>query len=505
MALQRWAILAIGLVSALTNRPVRGDEPTPAPISVLAQVPAKPYYVGQAIELRVGALAAGERPEVVAPEIPSTEIALIGTDLSPVSATGIGNLTGERNLFVTKYRLIARRAGLLRIPPVRVRLGARSGASRPLEIDVQSLPLVGRPAAFLGGVGVFAVAAEVSPNTVRAGQELTYTIHVTGPAARGMTGSPSLTRFSELSLGLQVEPLAAVVVNSPPSCQFRYRIRPTRAGTASLPPVAVAAFDPQTAHYVTRVTSSIPIHVVDVPRFDTSTLDYPPPPAPEKRRVFTASGVRVAAWLCLGLVATVVAGLVAWHVRNRWRADSRRAGSAAGPGGSTRVRLPSERRARSPRFWPSTSSGQPVGPRGSSRPMKRVPVSPKRHRTPDSVHVVPGSSTTAIGLVTRTANMKPAARSWSRWHDACSEKLSRRESGEDQRRGLGREARKPERGRHDRRQRSRKAVEHCLSMLSRLEVKDPWCVRRTGRRCDQARQGTTSSLLPPANRVLAVL
>ena len=41
-----------------------------------------------------------------------------------------------------------------------------------------------------------------------------------------------------------------------------------------MPPVAVAAFDPQTAHYVTKVTSSIAIHVVDVPKFDPSTLDY---------------------------------------------------------------------------------------------------------------------------------------------------------------------------------------------------------------------------------------
>ena len=42
----------------------------PRPIPVVAQIPAKTYYVGQAIELRVGAEAAGERPQVDPPRDP---------------------------------------------------------------------------------------------------------------------------------------------------------------------------------------------------------------------------------------------------------------------------------------------------------------------------------------------------------------------------------------------------------------------------------------------------
>ncbi len=262
---------------ALVGLSAEADQAPSAPIPVVAQVPAKTYYVGQAIELRVGAEAAGERPQVDTPEIPNTEVALIGNELSPVSATGIGKLTSERNLFVTRFRLITHRSGPLRIPPVRARLGTRTGASRPLVVEVQALPLAGRPAEFLGGVGALAVEAEATPKTVRAGQDLIYTIQVTGPAARGMRSAPALTRLSHVPLGLQVEPLPPVVVNSPPSRRFRYRIRPTRPGAAALPPVAVAAFDPQTARYVTKVTPSIAIRVVDVPKFDPSTLDYVQP------------------------------------------------------------------------------------------------------------------------------------------------------------------------------------------------------------------------------------
>jgi hypothetical protein len=98
-------------------------------------------------------------------------------------------------------------------------------------------------------------------------------------------------------------------------------MRPTRPGAAALPPVAVAAFDPVTARYITRVTASVAIRVVDVPRFDPSTLDYVQPPVRDGRRPGLASGGQMAAGLALGIVATILATLAAWTVRKRWRID----------------------------------------------------------------------------------------------------------------------------------------------------------------------------------------
>ncbi len=308
---------------ALMRLSAQADEAA-APIPVVVQVPAKAYYVGQAIELRVGAEAAGERPQVETPEVPNTDVSLIGTDLSPVSATGIGELTSEHNLFITRFRLVAHRAGPLRIPPIRAQLGRRTGASRPFLVEVRSVPPAGRPAEFLGGVGAFAVEAEATPKTVRVGHDLIYTIQVTGPAARGMQNSPALTRFSQVPLGLRVEPLPAVVVNSPPSRRFRYRLRPTRPGSATLPPIAVAAFDPQTARYVTKVTSSVAIGVVNVPKFDPSTLNYVPPPAHDASGPGLPLVTRTAAGLILGIGAIVLATLAARAVRKRWQLDAGR-------------------------------------------------------------------------------------------------------------------------------------------------------------------------------------
>src|SRR5205823_405979 len=114
-----------------------------------------------------------------------------------------------------------------------------------------------------------------------------------------------LDRFSQVPLGLEVEPMPSVAVDSPPSRRFRYRIRPTRAGTASLPPVAIAAFDPRAARYVTKVTSSLPIRVVAVPKFDPATLAYRPPPVPA-----TPSRSLVPGWRALAVIILAISAIL---------------------------------------------------------------------------------------------------------------------------------------------------------------------------------------------------
>jgi hypothetical protein len=320
----RWQVallLELGFLVASVSAHALADASTPPPITVLAQVPAKTYYVGQAIELRIGAEAAEERPEVDPPQLPNTDVSLIGTELSPLAATGIGSRTSERNFFITRFRLIAHRAGPLAVPQVRVRLGARSGASRPLTIQVHNPPLEGRPAEFLGGVGAFAVEAEASPRAIRLGQPFTFNVVVTGPAARGMTGTPALGRFSRVPLGLQIEALPAILVNSPPSRRFPYRIRPTRPGAATLPPVAVAAFDPQTERYVTKVTSGVPIRVIDVPRLDAATVDYHAPPAPGSHGWSGRGSIRLGTMVGLALVTLLLGVLLSRAALRRWRID----------------------------------------------------------------------------------------------------------------------------------------------------------------------------------------
>lgn len=246
------------------------------PLSVRTEVAPGPFFVGQGFELRIGVVAGGQRPKINPPRIAGARTWLIGTEVRPISSGRIGSVAVRENLFVTRFRVVPARSGMLEIPAVRVQIKDRSGRSQPRSVSIQTVPILGRPAEFLGGVGRFEVHAEASPAVIRVGQELDFRITVTGPAACGMTDRPDLPRYGRLGLGLQIEPRPDETSNEPPVRSFVYHLRPTHAGEAVLPPVAIAAFDPAISRYVTKVTTGVSIRAVAVPPFDPTTVHISP-------------------------------------------------------------------------------------------------------------------------------------------------------------------------------------------------------------------------------------
>ncbi len=170
------------------------------------QVASGTHFVGQGFELQVGVVGATQRPQVDRPSINDADVWLIENDVKPISASGIGGMVAESNLFLVRFRVVPRRPGTLEIPSIRARLRDRSGRSRPVRVSIRPVPVEGRPAAFLGGVGRFALKAEAAPGVVRVGQELDFRITVTGRAAWGMIDRPELKRFDRLRIGLRIEP-----------------------------------------------------------------------------------------------------------------------------------------------------------------------------------------------------------------------------------------------------------------------------------------------------------
>ncbi|HEX8203775.1 MAG TPA: hypothetical protein VF590_25080 [Isosphaeraceae bacterium] len=302
-------ILCLCALPGSPERPAPGSEAEP--LRVRAAAPPGTYYVGQAIEVQVAVVAAGERPRLVAPRIEAAEVTPVGTALRPLAVSAIGDVVAEVNAYLYGYRIVPRRAGMLDVPPFVARLGGRSGASPRFRIEIHRLPTA-RPRGFLGGVGAFEVEADARPRVLRVGQELEYRLRLTGPGARGSTHPPE-PGFDRVPLGLRVELLPGEAVADPPARTFRYRLRPTRAGEATLPPVAVAAFDPASGHFQTKLAGAVPIRVVDVPRLDPAALDYGSPAAPSAARKVPPGRVAAA-----GIAAVVTVGL-GWAVVLRWR------------------------------------------------------------------------------------------------------------------------------------------------------------------------------------------
>lgn len=272
--------VTLALAATFLSSPTRAQD---APLRVEARVAKETYYVGQAIDVRVGVVAEGERPQLTMPKVDGAEVEFIDTAFRPLSASGIGDVVSEANAFLTRYRVVPGRAGPLTIPPFVARLGGRKGASAPIRLTIHPVPPEGRPASYLRGVGRLEARAEVVPATVRVGERFEYRLHLTGPGARGSTQWPILPEFDRIA-GLKIEPLGNEAVAEPPSRTFRYRARATVPGTLTLPSVAVATFDPAPAmrRYVETRAPSIAVRVVDVPRFDPSTLPDVPGETPPR-------------------------------------------------------------------------------------------------------------------------------------------------------------------------------------------------------------------------------
>jgi hypothetical protein len=85
--------------------------------------------------------------------------------------------------------------------------------------------------------------------------------------------------------------------------------------------VGVAAFDPTTARYITHVTSSIPIQVVDAPRFDPATLDYVAPATGVSPTLFRANRVRTVSGVTLAIAGLALSVVIASAWARRWKPD----------------------------------------------------------------------------------------------------------------------------------------------------------------------------------------
>jgi hypothetical protein len=269
-------------------------------LRVEARVTRDTYYVGQAIEVRVGVVAGGERPKVTPPKVDGAEVAPIDTAFQQVATSGIGDVVTETNVFVSRFRVMPTRSGPLTIPPFHAKLDARSGSSAPVRLTIQPVPAEGRPASYLRGVGRVEAKAEALPASLRVGQAFEYRLVLNGPGARGSTLWPLLAEFARIP-GLKIEPGETDLAADPPRRTFRFKARATAPGELTLPAVPVATFDPTLKRYVETRAPSVKVRVADVPRFDPASL----PAIPGEIAPSPGLPDRALAWLSLAVAGPV--------------------------------------------------------------------------------------------------------------------------------------------------------------------------------------------------------
>jgi hypothetical protein len=241
-----------------------------------------PHFVGQEIGLSVHVFSGAGRPAIVPPRIQGGKLVEAGTDVEPISTSAIGDVVNEYNKYIFRYVLIVDRPGPFVVPPFGLRQGSRSTSTPSVVLTIRPIP-TNRPRTFGGSVGPIEVRVEATPATIRLGQTIEYRVTVTGPGARGVRQPPDLERIKRLPISPTVSLLAVEQVENPPKRYFRFSIRPTKPGDATLPPLVLSWFDPRTGQFPVALSQAVPVRVTSTSR--EALLNDLPSTSPPKRRL----------------------------------------------------------------------------------------------------------------------------------------------------------------------------------------------------------------------------
>lgn len=160
-----------------------------------------------------------------------------------------------------------------------------------VTVRVVPPPDEGRPDWFTGSVGKsMKAAASFDASVCKVGDPLTLTLDLNGPISISNLRTPILNLQPELTHDFRIYDDNVTAETLPDGKRFKYRVRPTRAGTLEFPPIKVAYYDTASKAYVTVTTTPIPIQALATTQIATATdtgkpetaspLDTPTRPLP---------------------------------------------------------------------------------------------------------------------------------------------------------------------------------------------------------------------------------
>ncbi|MFA6091693.1 MAG: BatD family protein [Elusimicrobiota bacterium] len=154
-------------------------------------------------------------------------------------------------------------------------------STRPLTLRVEPLPAAGKPSSFSGLVGSLRISASSDRRKLKAGEPLNLSLVVEGRGNFKSLSPPALPEMSQLRAYDTVSSvdLAKDASGVHGSKTFKTVLVPKASGKMSIPPVALAYFDPSRKAYLTTQTRAL-------------DLDVEPGTLPDAAIRFTASAVQ---------------------------------------------------------------------------------------------------------------------------------------------------------------------------------------------------------------------
>lgn len=124
-------------------------------------------------------------------------------------------------------------------------------ATGPIEIDVNSLPIAGKPADFTGLVGTFHMTSTLEPSTLKAGESATLTIQVKG---RGTVNRIPDLKLPEMDSVRTYSDQPVLTIEQghdgiTGTKTMKWALVPEKAGEYKVSGLSLSFFDPQTKTY----------------------------------------------------------------------------------------------------------------------------------------------------------------------------------------------------------------------------------------------------------------
>jgi hypothetical protein len=152
--------------------------------------------------------------------------------------------------------------------------------SRPLQVNVKSLPIEGKPADFTGTVGKFDITAHVDKTSVEVNQPVTVTIRISGTGDIKSAAEPIIPEMDEFRVyrASSKENITKVKGRIGGTKIFEEVFRPKYPGTQQIPAIGYDYFNPETGRYHSVSTRPITIDVEAAEGY-ASTPDVPYAPS----------------------------------------------------------------------------------------------------------------------------------------------------------------------------------------------------------------------------------
>jgi hypothetical protein len=134
--------------------------------------------------------------------------------------------------------------------------------SEVLKVQVQPLPIDGKPNSFSGGVGDFDLVSAIDKTEVHANDPVTLTVKIEGHGNVASIGEPKAKWPSNIEL-YDTKGVAKTGKGGVGQKTFEFLLIPREKGPLELPGLEFSYFDPNKNSYVTKTTEPVKINVLE--------------------------------------------------------------------------------------------------------------------------------------------------------------------------------------------------------------------------------------------------